>query len=93
MRISYGLISKLATLGDVEALNVMTEWEKLGDPLDPSSNAARVEAYFQDNYGFILHTPSSILPKRTPTLMGIPAPAVSLAGADVVIEDDDGEID
>ena len=86
MRISYALLTQVAQSGDVQAMNIMTQWEKEGDPTSPTM---RTEAYFNDEVGFFLHTPPSILPKRRPTLVGL-AP---FNPPDVIIVDDDGDTD
>ncbi len=99
MRISYTTLTHIANSGDVEAMNLMTQWEKLGNPDSPTMN---FQAKWLPEWGFFLMDPKTkqVLPKpmtpplpaprgRMPTLLGMPA----VKYPDVIILDDDGEID
>lgn len=102
MRISYGLITQLAREGDMQAMNVMTQWEKLGNPQSPTM---KTEAHFRRTTGLYLHTPEGSAPRRptmqgmpgaripmrprSATLMGMQAPAV----LEIIITDNDGDPD
>lgn len=99
MRISYTTLTHIANSGDVEAMNLMTQWEKQGNPDSPTMNW---QARWIPEWGFFLTDPDTkqVLPKpttppfpaprnRMPTLVGMPA----IISHDVIIIDDDGEID
>jgi hypothetical protein len=109
MRISYGLLTQFARAGDAGAMNLLTQWEKHGDPASPDMKA---QAHFQQGPGFFLSvapvadvylpkrtaTMVGIMPavrERTGTLTGIPAVIPPLGGGyeDVIITDNDGDPD